>query len=282
MRVYQWLKNLLVFVPLLASHRVGELTLLARGGAAFAAFSLCASGVYVLNDLFDLPDDRRHPRKQFRPFASGDLSPRAGLTFSPVLLGLSALVSLMLPPAFRWLLAAYFGLTIAYSIRLKQVVLLDVIVLAGLFAARVMAGGAAVGIWPSSWLLAFSIFLFLSLALIKRYAELVVVRTLSGESAKARGYLASDRELLACLGCASGYVSVLVLALYINSGAAQVLYGRHELIWLVCPLLLYWVSYLWLAAHRGRMHDDPLVFALRDRTSRIIIGLMMVMVLAAI
>jgi 4-hydroxybenzoate polyprenyltransferase len=184
--------------------------------------------------------------------------------------------------SFLWVLGAYFSLTLVYSIRLKQVVLLDAIVLAGLFTARVLAGGAAVGIWPSSWLLAFSTFLFLSLALIKRYAELVTVRTQSGEHAKARGYLASDRGLLASLGCASGYVSVLVLALYINSSAAQELYGRREAIWLACPLLLYWVSYLWLVAHRGQMHDDPLVFALSDRVSRIIIGLMTAVAIVAV
>ena len=166
------------------------------------------------------------------------------------------------------MLAIYYLLNLAYSFYFKEVVLLDVIILAGLYTMRIMAGSASVVIWPSSWLLAFSTFIFLSLALVKRYAELVIMSAASGK-VRVRGYEVIDKELLASLGCGSGYVAVLVLALYISSGKAEILYTRHQLIWLLCPLLLYWISYVWLIAHRGAMHDDPLVFTLKDRASRI-------------
>jgi 4-hydroxybenzoate polyprenyltransferase len=166
-------------------------------------------------------------------------------------------------------------------LRLKKIVILDVIILAGLFTVRMMAGSAAVDIWPSSWLLAHSMFLFISLALVKRYAELVTMRIAHGKAAKARSYVASDSELLAAMGVASAFVSALVLVLYITSGSAQLSYGRQNVIWLVCPVLLYWLCYIWLVAHRGGMHDDPLIFALKDRISRAIIGsIVIIMILA--
>jgi 4-hydroxybenzoate polyprenyltransferase len=172
-------------------------------------------------------------------------------------------------------------LNLGYSFTLKRVVILDVIVLAGLYTMRIMAGAASVDIWPSSWLLAFSTFLFFSLALVKRYAELVIMREVSGGKAQVRGYRVIDMELLASLGGGSGYVAVLVLAIYISSGAAEILYNRETVLWLLCPLLLYWISYVWLIAHRGGMHDDPLVFTVRDFVSRIVILLAAVIVLFA-
>jgi 4-hydroxybenzoate polyprenyltransferase len=165
---------------------------------------------------------------------------------------------------------------------LKRIVVLDVIVLASLYGLRILAGSAVVSIWPSHWLLAFSTFLFFSLALVKRYSELVVMRRLDGDRAKARGYEDGDGELVAAMGVASGYLAVLVLALYINSETAQILYRRNELIWLLCPLLLYWISHVWLTAHRGRMPDDPVMFAINNRTSRILIALMAAMIVLAL
>jgi 4-hydroxybenzoate polyprenyltransferase/phosphoserine phosphatase len=268
LRLYQWPKNLLVFVPLVMGQRFFEPDLVAKTVIGFLAFGLCASSVYLLNDLMDLSADRHHPRKKERPFAAGEVSPLFGLFFSPWLLGLSLLLSLLLPPDFLWMLVIYYLLNLAYSFYFKQVVLLDVIILAGLYTMRIMAGSASVVIWPSSWLLAFSTFIFLSLALVKRYAELVIMSAASGK-VRVRGYEVIDKELLASLGCGSGYVAVLVLALYISSGKAEILYTRHQFIWLLCPLLLYWISYVWLIAHRGAMHDDPLVFTLKDRASRI-------------
>lgn len=268
LRLPQWLKNFLVFVPLVMGQRFFELDLIARATVAFLAFGLCASSVYLMNDLMDLSADRHHPRKKERPFAAGRISPLFGLFGSPCLLALSFLLSRQLSPDFLWMLAIYFFLNLAYSFYFKQVVLLDVILLAGLYTMRIMAGSASVVIWPSSWLLAFSTFIFLSLALVKRYAELVIMSAESGK-VRVRGYQIIDKELLAALGGGSGYVAVLVLALYISSGKAEILYSRHQFIWLLCPLLLYWISYVWLIAHRGAMHDDPLVFTLKDRASRI-------------
>ncbi len=270
LRLHQWLKNLLVFVPLVMAHRFQEIDLLAKASLAFFAFGFCASSVYLLNDLVDLSADRHHPRKRQRPFASGKLSLLWALLSIPLLIGLSFLFCLFLPRAFLGMLAIYFSLNLLYSFCLKRIALLDVSVLAGLYTLRVMAGSASVMIWPSSWLLAFSTFLFLSLALVKRYAELVVMEAESGVI-QVRGYQIVDKALVASLGSGSGYVAVLVLAIYISSGVAEIHYTRHQVVWLLCPLLLYWISYIWLIAHRGGMHDDPLVFTVRDRVSRIVI-----------
>jgi len=280
LRLHQWIKNLLVFVPLVMGQRFLEPDLVARTVIGFFAFGLCASSVYLLNDLIDLSADRHHPRKRERPFAAGEVSPLFGLFSSPCLLGLSLFLSLQLPPDFLWMLVIYYLLNLAYSFYLKQVVLLDVIILAGLYTMRIMAGSASAVIWPSSWLLAFSTFIFLSLALVKRYAELVIMSAVSGK-VRVRGYQIIDKELLASLGGGSGYVAVLVLALYISSGKAEILYSRHQFIWLLCPLLLYWISHVWLIAHRGAMHDDPLVFTLKDRASRITMFLAGVVLLLA-
>ncbi len=280
-RLYQWLKNLLVFVPLVMAHRFLELDLLAKAFVGFLAFGLCASSAYLINDIVDLPADRRHPKKRERPFAAGELSLVWGLVSIPLLFGLSVLISLSLPMSFLGMLIIYYVLNLAYSFYLKRIVLLDVILLAGLYTMRIMAGSASVAIWPSSWLLALSTFLFLSLALLKRYAELVAMSAVSGETAQVRGYRIIDKELLAALGSGSGYVAVLVLVIYISSGEAEIHYTRHQLIWLLCPLLLYWISYMWLIAHRGKMHDDPLIFALRDWVSRIVILLGAVIFLLA-
>lgn len=282
LRLYHWLKNLLVFVPLLAAHRFNEINLIFSGCQAFLSFSFCASSVYVLNDLLDLPEDRRHPRKRSRAFASGILPLATGLTVAPMLLGISIAIGLTLPPIFLIVLGLYYTITLAYSFRLKRIVILDVIVLATLFTVRMMAGSAATDVWPSSWLLAHSMFLFISLALVKRYAELVTMRLEQGQAAKARSYVASDSELLASMGAASAFSSVLVLVLYINSESAQLLYGHLTAMWLVCPALLYWLCYIWLTAHRGEMHDDPMIFALKDRVSRYILISMVIAMLLAI
>jgi 4-hydroxybenzoate polyprenyltransferase len=280
LRLHHWLKNLLVFAPLVMAHRFFEMDLLLKAFLAFLAFGLCASSVYLVNDLLDLPSDRHHPRKRQRPFAAGELLLLWGLASIPLLLGLSLLVSLALPLPFLEMLGIYFVLNLAYSFYLKRIALLDVIVLAGLYTMRLMAGSASVAIWPSSWLLAFSTFLFLSLALVKRYAELVTLKAETGH-VQVRGYQIIDKELLASLGSGSGYAAVLVLTLYISSGVAEIHYTRHLLIWLLCPLLLYWISYVWLIAHRGGMHDDPLVFTVGDPVSRILILLAAVVLLLA-
>lgn len=270
LRIHQWAKNLLLFVPLLASHRIAEVPLLWNGLLAFIAFGACASSVYLLNDLLDLPDDREHPTKCNRPLAAGTLPIfHALLLIFVLLLGAFGLALWLLPIQFAGILAAYYILTLAYSLWLKRVVMLDVVTLAMLYTIRVIAGAAAMALVATFWILAFCIFIFLSLAFVKRYTELCDARQ-KGETEKSsgRGYYPADFELLASLGGASGYISVLVLALYINDAASGTLYHSQKWMWAACPLLLFWLSRVWLLAHRGQMHDDPIVFALRDSVSR--------------
>ena len=275
LRPRHWVKNILVFTPLFAAHRFDAPALLGKALLAFVAVCCCASSGYLLNDLFDLAADRRHPRKRFRPFAAGDLPLSYALSLIPILVLLGAYLGAIISPLCAAMLLAYFGMTVTYSLYLKHVALLDVLVLAGLYTLRIMVGSAAVAIWPSPWLVAFSMFLFVSLALVKRYSELLTMRNIDGEGARARGYEAGDAELLAAKGTASGYVAVLVLAFYITSGPAHNLYSRHQLMWILCPLLLYWLGRMWLVAHRGKMGDDPVLFATSDRISRILIVLML-------
>ena len=282
LRPQQWLKNFLIFVALLGAHRFYELALWKNDLLAFIAFCSCASCGYLFNDLFDLAADRHHPQKRFRPFAAGRLPLSFALEAMPVLLVLGCLVGLLVSRSFVAFLLLYCAATLSYSLYIKKIVLLDVIVLAGLYTLRIVAGSAAVRMWPSEWLLAFSTFLFLSLALVKRYGELVIMRNVEGDKPNPRGYETSDAELLASKGTASGYIAVLVLALYINSDTARNLYGRHDLMWFLCPLLLYWIGHIWLVAHRGKMRDDPLVFALHDRISRILFLLMLATTLLAV
>lgn len=270
LRVHQWAKNLLIFVPLVAAHLALDPELGWRALLAFAAFSACASSVYLINDLLDLPSDRRHPRKSRRPFAAGTLPLEAGLVAAPMLLvGAFLLSSFLLPWTFTALLGGYFVLTLAYSLNLKQVAVLDVLTLSGLYTLRLLSGAMAVDVAISDWLLIFSIFLFLSLALVKRVSELLKLAPETG-GAHGRGYHREDLALLGQLGAASGYLSVLVLALYIHSPEITRLYSRPEWLWLVCPLALYWLSRVWLLTHRGQMNDDPVVFALRDRASLVV------------
>jgi 4-hydroxybenzoate polyprenyltransferase/phosphoserine phosphatase len=282
LRPQQWLKNILVFVPLFAAHLFTEPILLVRTIIAFVAFCCCASSGYLVNDLCDLPADRHHPAKRLRPFASGELPLAYGFAMAPVLAVFGCLLAGLLSRLSLGIVVLYFILAAAYSLSLKKEVLLDVFTLASLYTLRIIEGGLAAAVPLSVWLLAFSMFLFLSLAFIKRYAELVIMRSVDGDQAKARSYEPSDAELLVSKGTASGYAAVLVLSLYIGSGAVKVLYSTHEVLWLVCPLLLYWIGYLWLVAHRGKMHHDPLIFAVRDRTSRILILLMLAAALVAI
>lgn len=284
LRLHQWLKNTLLFVPLLSAHRIGDLGLLVQGGLAFILFGLTASSVYLLNDLLDLHDDRNHAGKRHRPFAAGTLSVKSGVLACPLLL-LVAFVGAgwLLPPMFVLILAIYYLLTLSYSLWLKRLLMVDVVVLAMLYTLRIVAGAMAFGLNISFWLLAFSMFIFLSLAFVKRAAELRVVRH-SGRSDKAHGrnYVPQDLEVVSSMGAAAGYIAVLVLALYIQDQTTQRLYRHPQLIWLACPLLLFWVGRIWVLTHRGEMHDDPVVFALKDRVSLLVGGLFaLVFILAA-
>jgi 4-hydroxybenzoate polyprenyltransferase/phosphoserine phosphatase len=274
LRLHQWLKNLLIFLPLLAAHQASEPVLVIAALVAFLSFGLCASSVYLLNDLLDLEDDRHHPTKRRRPLASGALPLLWGTALFPVLLVLGlALGWMFLPPQFTVVLLGYYALTLAYSMYLKRRVMIDVVALALLYTTRIVAGSAAIDARLTFWLLAFSMFIFLSLAFVKRYTEVHSLKARGQVKTRGRGYVASDLPLISSLGAASGYLSVLVLALYIQDGATTSLYRHPQIIWIACPLLLYWVSRTWLIAHRGEMHDDPIIFAAKDRGSWLVIAL---------
>jgi 4-hydroxybenzoate polyprenyltransferase len=273
LRIHQWLKNVLVFLPLLAAHRILDPRALGHVVAAFLIFGICASSVYLLNDLLDLGSDRKHPRKRHRPFASGQLPLIAGIIVAPLLTLSAFALALTLGRWFVLTLFAYYALTLSYSLRLKRIVMLDVVLLAGLYTIRIIAGAAAIPTGLSFWLLAFSMFVFLSLAMLKRYTELHAMRDGDRVKAEGRGYHVEDLILLLSLGGASGYISVLVLALYIDSTESKMLYAHPQLLWLLCPLLLYWISRVWIIAHRGAMHDDPVIFAVVDPLSRVVLVL---------
>ena len=280
MRVYQWVKNVLIFVPLLTSHRFVEPSALMPTLIAFIAFSLCASSVYLLNDMLDLDADRRHERKRKRPFAAGDLALSTGIVLMLLLAAAAVGLALLLPLQFMLVLGCYYALTLAYSFALKKMLLVDVFALASLYTSRVMAGGAAAAISLSSWLVMFSITIFLSLAFVKRYTELDDKQRAGGIAAAGRGYFTDDLSILRSFGTSSGYLAVIILAIYLNSPNSQLLYSHRSALWGVFAAMMFWVSWMWMAAFQGRMHDDPIVFALKDRTSlaaiAAIIGFMLI------
>jgi 4-hydroxybenzoate polyprenyltransferase len=281
LRAHQWVKNLLVFIPVLLDHKISDPLVLSKATVAFAAFCFAASGAYVLNDLLDGHADRRHRIKRNRPFAAETLSRSFGFSMVPLLFIAALLCSLWLPTKFVILLAMYVVLTTAYSIYLKRIAILDVLLLAGLYTLRVLAGVAASHVRFSTWLLAFSMFLFLSLAFLKRFAELSELQGGASEAIEGRGYLRGDREWLGSMGGASGYLAVLVLALYINSEQVMALYRRPLVLWLICPLLLFWISRMWLLAHRGRIDQDPIVATVRDPVSYLVGALVALVLYAA-
>lgn len=281
MRVHQWLKNLLLFIPLLTSHEWHHSEQVGAVFLGFVAFSLCASAIYVFNDLMDLAADRAHPRKCRRPFAAGDLSLWAAGGLILLLLGGGAVVSAQLSVPFRCLLGLYLALTVSYSLHLKTVMMVDVLTLAGLYTLRVVAGSALLGIVPSFWLLAFSMFVFFSLALVKRCAELQALAARNGKWVRGRDYQRADLEPLYAMGVASGFLSVMVFAFFINSPEILENYRNPQALWFLCPGLLYWMGRLWLKTARGEMNEDPLVFSLGDAGSRYVVLLGVVLILLA-
>ncbi|MES2741846.1 MAG: UbiA family prenyltransferase [Pseudomonadota bacterium] len=267
LRMHQWLKNLLLFVPLIAAHQVTDVNAWLTLLLALVAFSLCASSVYIANDLLDLESDRQHPRKRKRPFASGQVPVALGVLLAPLLLLASLALAWHVNVDFLMWLGLYFALTCAYSWGMKRLVLIDCLTLALLYTLRIVAGAAAAHHPLSFWLLAFAVFLFLSLAFVKRYAELQAQTGSDKIKVHGRGYYTSDAPLVQMLGISSGYASVVVLAMYLNSDAVLKLYRIPELVWGAVPVMLFWVSWIWMRAHRGEMHDDPLVFAVKDKAS---------------
>jgi 4-hydroxybenzoate polyprenyltransferase/phosphoserine phosphatase len=282
LRPHQWAKNTLLALPLIASHRFTEAPLLFALGLAVLAFSLMASFVYVVNDLLDLQHDRRHRTKKNRPFASGAVPIPVGVLTAVGLLTAAVVLASALPRSFQLLLVLYLVTTTLYSLYLKKKLLVDVICLAGLYSLRVFAGGEAVGIEVSDWLLAFSMFLFFSLALAKRYTELTRSADTSSSKTSGRGYRIDDLDLIRSTGSTSGLIAVLVFSLYIqNAFSASQLYSYPRLLWLICPILLYWISRIWFLASRDQLSDDPVVFALKDRISQLSAVLVALILVAA-
>ncbi len=270
LRLHQWLKNTLVFLPLALAHELNDPAAIWNAVIAFFCFGLCASSVYLLNDLLDLSSDRQHRSKCHRPLAAGDVPLLSGLLLSPLLLVAAFGLASFLPWEFSFVLAFYYLCTGLYSFVLKRIMLVDVILLAALYTLRIISGAAAISVVPSFWLLAFSMFLFFSLAVVKRYTELDYLRAAGIAQTQGRGYLAQDLNMMAMFGCASAFLSVMVFALYINNEDTREQYLTPEILWLICPLLLYTVTRIWLLAARGKIEEDPIVFALKDRVSQII------------
>ncbi|GAA3755929.1 UbiA family prenyltransferase [Terriglobus aquaticus] len=283
-RIHQWAKNTLVFLPLLLAHERGA-NVVGAAVLAFFALSFCASATYILNDLLDIEADRRHPRKRNRPFAAGDLSPFTGVAVLAVFFVVAVVLALLVPVIYHALpgtlgvhevlakpyrflgwLALYTVTTLTYSFYLKRLALVDVIVLSGLYTVRILAGSAATNIVVSAWLAAFSIFFFLSLAFVKRFGELELMVASNRTKATGRGYGTADIEQLRSFGTSSAFASVVVLTMYI-SGLADVLYAHPSRLWLLVPVLILWLCRVWLLASRGELHEDPVVYAITDRTS---------------
>jgi 4-hydroxybenzoate polyprenyltransferase/phosphoserine phosphatase len=281
LRPHQWTKNLLVFLPLLLAHVI-PLNLFLSGLLAFCCFSLTASSAYIVNDLLDIEADRRHPQKRFRPFASGDLSAFAGLVIAGLclLLGLSG--ARLLPAAFFGWLLLYLGTTLAYTWYLKRIALVDVLVLSGLYVLRLLAGSAATHSHISHWLAGFSAFLFFSLAIVKRFAELQNLRLTGLPPRNGRGYLVADIDQLRSFGTASAFAAAMVFAIYISGSDVTLLYRRPHVLWLIMPFLILWLCRVWLLASRGELNEDPLVFALTDRASLLIGAAIAIIALLAI
>jgi 4-hydroxybenzoate polyprenyltransferase len=299
-RLHQWAKNTLIFVPLLLAHQ-WKPSVVAAAGTAFLSFGLCASATYIINDLLDLEADRKHPRKQRRPFAAGDLSAISGMFAVIALFALAAVLAALLPQvlaavseamhrpialdlpySFLGWLAVYTATTLTYSLYLKRKLLLDVFVLSGLYTVRILAGSAATGIGLSTWLGGFSVFFFLSLAFVKRFSELEGLKERGQVMTSGRGYMVGDLEQLRALGTGAAYASVVVMTLYISNSETNALYRHSARLWIAVPVLLLWLSQVWMLASRGEMHDDPVVFAITDKRSLLLGALMAVVIWFAV
>ena len=277
-RVYQWIKNILLFLPFILAHKLFNTEIIANVAISFVSFSALASFVYILNDLMDLEADRIHPRKKFRPLASGKITLFRAFQLLPLLLIVSFGLSLIfLPISFTFILISYALTNIIYSIYAKKIMVLDIIILSSFYSIRIIAGAIAAGVIISPWLIEFSIFFFFSLAALKRFSELLNLKEHNQTSAKRRGYLVTDLYLVQSFGVISGYISVLIISFYVHSDAVILLYKSPEILWAISPCLLFWISRIWILAHRGLMNDDPIVFTGKDKVSYLI-GLIIIVV----
>lgn len=281
LRIHQWLKNLLLFVPLLTAFSFLDTGKLATLIIAFLTFSLAASATYILNDLWDLESDRKHERKRNRPFASAELSIRTGIMVAALTLGTAFGIAALVSPAFILMLLLYVVLTTAYSWKLKSYVLIDVLMLSLLYTFRILAGSVAAEITVSSWLLAFSVFIFLSLALVKRCVELVSFSDEGKKATHGKDYRVSDLDVLWPMGVSASLAAVVVFGLFINAPETQARYETPQLLWLIEIALIYWVGRLWIKTSRGEMHDDPVIYAMRDRSSLFIFLVIFIIMMVA-
>jgi 4-hydroxybenzoate polyprenyltransferase len=268
-RPHQWLKNALIFLPLILSHQLNQPNLLLQACVAFLSFSCVASSVYLLNDMLDLNSDRQHQSKSRRPFASGELSLVYGYLGAPLLLILGFLIALWLPTEFVFVLLTYWLMTTLYSLLLKSLFLIDVLTLASLYTWRIIAGSAAISVVTTYYLLAFSFFLFLGLAMVKRYTEFLNLQNQGKSTIEGRGYGVENLQTLATIGGGSSLIAVAVFAFYINAPATTELYSSPLLLWAICPLLLYLLWRIWALARRAELDEDPVLFALTDRRSQL-------------
>ena len=266
-RVHQWVKNFLIFIPFLLEHQLNNFANLQVLVLGFFCLSLLASCTYIINDLLDLESDRQNETKKLRAFASGKLSIKQGLAIMVLLFATVIATAPLLPLPFVLVLGAYFISTLSYSLYFKSIAMLDVCVLASLYTLRVIGGGIAINSELSFWLLAFSMFFFLSLALAKRVSELENLKQQQRQSSKGRAYQVIDLPMLTSAGVSSGILSIAVVALYINGEKVLQMYPLPQALWLICPLLLYWIGRVWMITARGEMHEDPILFAIRDHTS---------------
>ncbi|TVO50944.1 UbiA family prenyltransferase [Denitromonas halophila] len=281
LRVHQWSKNLLLFVPLLTAFSFFDISKLSAVAVGFLSFSFAASATYIVNDLLDLDNDRSHPRKRLRPFASASIPISQGLCAAAVALTLSLAMALYVSAAFAQLLLLYLIITSAYSWILKEYVIIDVIVLSLLYTLRILAGSVGSGIPTSSWLLAFSVFIFLSLALVKRCAELIALEEMGKDATQGRDYRVTDLSVIWPLGVGAALCSVVIFGLFISDAATRARYATPDLLWLVAIGLIYWLTRLLIKTSRGEMYDDPIVYAVKDFGSRItVIGLITLMLTA--
>ncbi len=277
-RIHQWTKNILLFLPILMAHQILDYNKFLLLLIGFFAFSFAASAIYAINDLFDINNDRLHPVKKNRPLAAGDFPVLSVLTIAPILILVSIIISyLFLPLKFLFLLILYIIITISYSLYFKKIIILDILILASLYTIRIISGGVIAEVYLSPWLLTFSMFIFLSLAIVKRYTELKNLKLNNHIESKGRGYLTKDIDLMRSLGTASAYISIMVFALYINSKDVIALYTHPSLLWAVALLLLFWITRIWFLAERGEIKEDPLVFTVKDRISYIV-GLLIVLI----
>ncbi|MBP0440749.1 UbiA family prenyltransferase [Tianweitania sediminis] len=282
LRVHQWLKNGLIFVPLLLAHEYQNPRAVLACVIAFVSFSAAASAIYIINDFFDLALDRQHRTKRHRPFASGLLSMPFGFACSGLLLVISVVTAAFLPPLFWLVIGTYLVTTTAYTFSIKRMLLIDVLTLAGLYTIRVLAGQAATDIEPSFWLLAFSIFFFLSLALVKRYVELRSTVSDAKQRIAGRGYRPEDQDVIAQAGMGAAFAAVVVMALYIDSSAVSEQYNHPYVMWPLAPIVLYMIMRIWILARRDEMHDDPVVFIITDWRSQLMAALGLILILIAV